>query len=111
MWLNLIVIRTDKPKELSEFYTLLGMSFEYHHHGKGPWHYSAPFTETVFEIYPLMKKQEFPDESLRLGLTIHHLDELTTKPRKENVDLIQEPTHSEWRYYAIIKDLEGQKIG
>ena len=32
--LNLIVIRTNQPKELSEFYELIGMNFEYHQHGK-----------------------------------------------------------------------------
>ena len=35
MKINLIVIRTTKPKELSEFYELLGIKFDFHRHETG----------------------------------------------------------------------------
>lgn len=110
MEINLIVIRTNKPKELSEFYGHLGMSFEYHQHGKGTWHYSTEIEKTVFEIYPLMKNQESPDKSLRLGFTIENLDETIENLKKRNVEIVREPKESEWGYFAIIKDLDGRKI-
>ena len=110
MKINLIVIRTDKPKELSGFYELIGMNFEYHQHGKGTWHYSTEIGETVFEIYPLMKNQESPDKSLRLGFSVSNLDETINKLRKKNVEIVREPKESEWGYFAIIKDLDGRKI-
>lgn len=110
MVINLIVIRTDKPKELSEFYEQIGMKFEYHQHGKGIWHYSTEISETVFEIYPLMKHQESPDKSLRLGFTIENLDETIQNLRNRNVEIVREPKESEWGYFAIIKDLDGRKI-
>jgi len=110
MQINLIVIRTDKPKELSEFYEKLGMKFEYHQHGKGTWHYSTEIGGTVFEIYPLMKSQEMPDKSLRLGFTVEHLDELIANLRDSNVEIVREPKTSEWGYFSIIKDLDGRKI-
>ena len=110
MNINLIVIRTDKPKELSAFYELMGMKFEYHQHGKGPWHYSTEIEKTVFEIYPLMKYQDTPDKSLRLGFTVQNLDELIVNLKKENVEIVQEPKESEWGTFAIIKDLDGRKI-
>ena len=110
MNINLIVIRTNKPKELSEFYEQIGMKFEYHQHGKGAWHYSAEFGELVFEIYPLMKNQVKPDKSLRLGFTIENLDEVVENFKRQNIEILREPKESEWGYFAIIKDLDGRKI-
>ena len=110
MHINLIVIRTDNPKELSGFYEQIGMKFEYHQHGKGTWHYSTEIEKTVFEIYPLMKNQVNPDISLRLGFTIKNLDEIIENLKKQNVKIVREPKDSEWGYFAIIKDLDGRKI-
>ena len=108
--INLIVIRTDKPKELSEFYEQIGMNFKYHQHGKGTWHYSTEIGKTVFEIYPLMKNQESPDKSLRLGFTIENLDEIIENFKKQNIEIVRESKESEWGYFAIVKDLDGRKI-
>lgn len=110
MQINLIVIRTNQPKELSEFYEQLGIEFDYHKHGNGAWHYSAEIEEIVFEIYPLSKNQETPDMSLRLGFTVDKLDDLMLNLKKKNVEIVKEPKESEWGYFAIIKDLDGRKI-
>ena len=110
MQINLIVIRTDKPKELSEFYEQIGMKFEYHQHGKGVWHYSTEIAGVVFEIYPLLKSQDLPDKSLRLGFTIGNLDETIRILKKKNIEIVREPQESEWGYFAIVKDLDGRKI-
>lgn len=114
MRINLIVIRTDKPKELSEFYMQIGMKFEYHQHGKGSWHYSTEIEETIFEIYPLLKNQEVPDKSLRIGFQIKDLDNLIINLiinlKKKKVEIFKEPKDSEYGYFAVIKDLDGRKI-
>jgi len=109
MEVNLIVIRTGQPKELADFYSELGIDFDYHKHEKGSWHYSSKMGKLIFEIYPLMKGQETADKSLRLGFTVDKLDELIAILRK-NVEIIAEPKVSEWGYFAIIKDLDGRKI-
>lgn len=110
MNINLIVIRTNQPKELSAFYELIGMKFDYHQHGNGPWHYSTEIEKTVFEIYPLLKNQDAPDQSLRLGFTIDKLDETIERLRKKQVEIVRAPQISEWGYFAIIKDPDGRKI-
>ena len=110
MRINLIVIRTDNPEKLSEFYEQLGIEFEYHQHGKGTWHYSAKIGEIIFEIYPLMKNQEVSEKSLRLGFTIENLDQMIHDLKERNVEIVKEPKESEWGYFAIIKDLDGRKI-
>ena len=110
MNLNLVVIRSQDIERLAKFYEKLGMEFEYHKHGKGPLHYSVKLDKTIFEIYPLFKKQKKPDNSLRLGFEIENLDELITKMRMEDIEIEKEPKESEFGYYAVIKDLDGRKI-
>ena len=110
MQINLLVIRTSNPKALSIFYERLGMVFQYHQHGNGPMHYSAEFGGLVFEIYPLLKSQETPDHSLRLGFEVDDLDELILKLKEVQVEILQNPTHTDWGYIGIIKDPDGRKI-
>ncbi len=54
---------------------MAGLKFEYHQQGKGTWYYSSEIGETIFEFYPLMKNQENPDKSLRLGFTIEKIED------------------------------------
>lgn len=110
MKINLVVIRTNDIDKLADFYQKLGITFQYHQHGKGPFHYAAELAGTVFEIYPLLKSQEKPDNSLRLGFDVARLDELIASLIKEKVEILKAPTHSEYGYVAIIKDLDGRKI-
>lgn len=110
MKINLIVIRTGQPKALSVFYELLGLKFEYHQHGNGPWHYSAELDGTVFEIYPLLKQQKASDNSLRLGFVVENLEERISNLKENDIEIIRAPKDSEWGYFAIIKDLDGRKI-
>lgn len=108
--INLLVIRTNQPEFLAAFYKLLGMEFQYHQHGNGPFHYAADLNGFVFEIYPLLKNQQEVDNSLRLGFTVPKLDELILQLKKKNIKIVQEPTQIKWGYTAIIKDLDGRKI-
>jgi len=110
MQINLLVIRTSEPKALSTFYERLGMVFQYRQHGNGPMHYSAEFGGLVFEIYPLLKSQKTADSSLRLGFDVDNLDELILKLEGAQVEIIQNPTQTDWGYIAIIKDPDGRKI-
>ena len=110
MKINLIVIRTNDIDKLADFYQKLGIIFQFHQHGKGPFHYAAELAGTVFEIYPLLKNQEKPDNSLRLGFEVESLDNLIASLIKASVEIIKTPTHSEYGYVAIMKDLDGRKI-
>jgi len=108
--INLLVIRTNQPKALAAFYTLLGMEFQYHRHGNGPYHYSTELNGFVFEIYPLLKSQTVADKSLRLGFTVNNLEELVKILEKYNTKILKIPTKTEWGFQAIITDLDGRKI-
>jgi hypothetical protein len=58
MELTPLVIRSTKPQQLADFYKHFGMTFEYHRHGNGPYHYSGHIGPTLLEIYPMAKGQE-----------------------------------------------------
>lgn len=108
MRLNLLVLRSAIPEELTAFYTALGLSFAHHRHGAGPYHYSAEMDGFVLEIYPLSKSQTRPDPFVRLGFRVANLDDLLKKVSPKRI--LQAPKKSEWGYRCVIKDPEGRYI-
>lgn len=110
MDLTLLVIRSAIPEELAQFYTILGLSFEYHQHGNGPFHYSAHIGPTLLEIYPLTRGQEKADITLRLGLAIDTFDETIQQLQLQAIYFHQLPAMTEWGMMALIADQEGRKI-
>ena len=108
--LNLLVIRTQNPEALKEQYEELGFQFQYHQHGKGPFHYAHEEEDFVFEIYPLKQQQEKADDSLRLGFAVKELDNTLEKLRQSNWKILSETKEKEWGKVAIIQDLDGRKI-
>lgn len=110
MELRLIVIRTSDIKRLSDFYSLLGLSFNYHKHGQSPYHYSATIGTLVLEIYPLAKGQEEVDKHLRIGFAVDNFQEAMKKLKGANIQFIMEPTLTEFGYMAVVADLDNRKI-
>jgi lactoylglutathione lyase len=111
MELRLLVIRTSEPEKLAHFYSILGLTFEYHKHGNSPFHYSTIIGQTVLEIYPFMKSQNEVDKNLRLGFGIDNWDEMLWKLQNEhNIKLLIEPTKTDFGFMTIIEDPDGRKI-
>jgi lactoylglutathione lyase len=110
MDIRLIVLRTSDITRLSEFYASLGMKFEYHKHGKSPFHYGARIGKTILEIYPLANGQEEPDNNLRLGFSIDNFEAKIQELRIKNVRFISEPIDTEFGHMAIIEDPDHRKI-
>lgn len=113
MKLNLLVIRSAQLHRLKSQYELLGLTFNYHRHGKGPMHYSANLNGLIFEIYPLKKLQKAADNNIRLGFEIQDIDDLFQRlalKSKTEWKIISGPKITEWGKVAIIEDFEGRKI-
>jgi lactoylglutathione lyase len=108
--LRLIVIRTSDIQVLSNFYSILGLEFDYHKHGNSPYHYSTTIGKTVLEIYPLLKPQESADNSLRLGFEVENLVEVSIRLKDIHCKIISEPTQTEFGFMMIVEDFEGRKI-
>jgi lactoylglutathione lyase len=110
MDIRLIVLRTPDIISLSDFYKCLGLNFEYHKHGKSPFHYGATIGKTVLEIYPLAKDQVEPDKNLRLGFSIDNFEAVIQELKTKNVRFISEPIDTEFGHMAIIEDPDQRKL-
>ena len=110
MKINLLVIRTENPEILKNQYEKIGLVFEYHRHGKGPFHYASEKNGFVFEIYPLTKSMKVADKSLRLGFEIENLESKIEILKQSDWKILSEPTQMEWGLVSIIQDLDGRKI-
>ena len=95
---------------MPHFYEHLGIVFEKHRHGTGPFHYASEIDGVVFEIYPLPKDRNKADDTLRLGFNVENLDGKTNKIEESGGKIVKAPEHTEWGYIAIIEDPDGRKI-
>jgi hypothetical protein len=110
MEIKLLVLRTGNTKKLSDFYCLLGLTFDYHKHENSPYHYSANLGQTVLEIYPLVKIQTEADRHLRLGFSIDNFDAIILKLKALHVPFLLEPAQTDFGFMAVIKDPDERKI-
>jgi predicted enzyme related to lactoylglutathione lyase len=110
MDIRLIVLRTSDSKRLADFYSLFGLTFDYHKHGNSPLHYSASIGQTVLEIYPLTKGQLEADKNLRLGFGIDNFDKTILTLKELQVSFSLEPTQTDFGFMAIISDPDERKI-
>ncbi len=110
MKIHLIVIRTKDPEILKKQYELLGMQFEYHRHGNGPYHFASETNGVVFEIYPLSPSMTSADKSLRLGFEVQHISDVVAKLQATNWVIKSTVKQTEWGLTAVIQDLDGRKI-
>jgi predicted enzyme related to lactoylglutathione lyase len=110
MEIRLLVIRTIEITRLSDFYALLGLTFEYHKHGNSPYHYSALVGNTILEIYPLAKGQTEEDKELRLGFALDEFENTIITLKEKGVEFVSEPMQTDYGFMAIIKDPDGRKI-
>lgn len=110
MDIRLLVLRTGNTKSLAEFYSLLGLKFDYHKHENSPFHYSATIEQTVLEIYPLARNQAGPDRNLRLGFGIDNFDQTILNLKELHVPFSLEPLQTEFGIMAVVSDPDGRKI-
>ena len=108
--LNMLVLKTRDPKRLSGFYELLGLEFNHHRHGSGPYHYANEQDGFVFEIYPLPNEKDPVDISSRLGFEIEDLRSTIDSLKNNNNEIIREPKQTEWGLIAVVKDPDGRKV-
>ena len=107
MFLNLIVLRTDKMTELVAFYEALGLSFVQEQHGTGPTHFSCKLGAAIFEIYPASEKQT--TSSTRIGFAVRDLERCCQMAARLG-RIVKPPTQGEQGYHAVVQDPGGHKV-
>lgn len=97
-------------QKLVDFYTLLGVVFEYHKHGNSPYHYSATIHGTIIEIYPLTKSQPEADKNLRLGFELDDFDAVISSLKEVEVQFMSEPAQTDFGFMAVVVDPDGRRV-
>ena len=110
MKVNLVVVKTKQPELLKTQYEALGITFQYHNHGDGPFHFVATLSDVVFEIYPLPASLQKADNSTRLGFEVEAIDILLPNIIKAGWGIHKNPTQTQWGYAAVIVDNDGRKV-
>ncbi len=110
MEIRLLVVRTPDMPRLADFYTLLGLTFDYHKHGKSPYHHSTTIGQTILEIYPLAKGQTEADKELRLGFAVDDFDNTIQLLKDNKIEFLSEPMQTDYGFMTIIMDPDGRKI-
>lgn len=103
--LNLLVLRTEEPASLAEFYSALGLEFVSEKHGEGPLHHAARLGDTLLEIYPRTPGKGNA-EVATIGLQVSSLDELTPFLMRE-CEVISPPQDRPWGRSMIVRDPAG----
>jgi lactoylglutathione lyase len=108
--INLLVIRSKNADSLALQYEQLGMKFDYHKHGNGPFHYAAEFNGQVFEIYPLPAENTTSETKIRLGFEVEEIEATIDLLSNTNWIILSQIKVSDYGKIAIIQDLDGRKI-
>lgn len=109
MQLNLLVLKTLQLEALKKQYELLGFSFVYHQHGKGPFHYASEQEGFVLELYPL-PHEEVTTPTVRLGFAVENLEELLEQLHSSTWKLCIAKKKSLWGNRAVVQDVDGRKV-
>jgi len=109
--LNLVVIRSRDLERSEKFFSVLGIGFERHRHGKGVEHLAGGAIELapLMEIYPLADGQT-PTSSTRIGFNIDAVDAYIDGLLDAGGKLIAKPHDSEWGRRAVVQDPDGHKV-
>ncbi len=110
MEIKLLVLRTFEMKKLADFYASLGLTFDYHKHGKSPYHYSTKIGSAILEIYPLGKNQTEADRNLRLGFSLNDFDKTISLLKENKIEFVSEPIETAFGFMAVISDPDGRSI-
>ncbi len=110
MQLSLLVLKTNQPAGLRDFYEALGLRFREERHGSGPVHFAAQAGDVVFEIYPLPKSVAQADATTRLGFRVGALHPVIAALKAAGVPVTTEPQPTEWGYRAVVRDPDGRSV-
>lgn len=103
-------LRSPDLTRAAEFYSLFGIEFTEHQHGKGPVHLAAELEGGgVFELYPLTENAE-PTSGTRIGFRVAELDALVARIATYGGTVLLEPKESPWGQRAVVADPDGHKV-
>ena len=107
--LSLVVIRARDLDRAAAFYGLMGITFEKHRHGSGPYHLSYEHSSTVFEIYP-RKDESDSTAAVRVGFAVLSVDVVMENLVAAGVGILSPAQDSPWGRRAVVEDPDGHRV-
>lgn len=107
--LNLLVLRVPDMERGAAFYSLLGLEFTKHSHGKGPEHFAAEMEGMVFELYPLAS-EEASTRHVRLGFAVADPASTLAALEAQGAKVVSALKDSPWGPRAVLDDPFGHRI-
>ena len=107
--LNLVVLRVPDIEEAAVFYSVLGLSFKKHAHGKGPEHYAAELGSSVFELYP-QTADSGSTQGVRIGFQVSDAASVLRQLEHKGARIVSPLKDSEWGLRAVLGDPFGHRI-
>jgi lactoylglutathione lyase len=107
--LNLVVLRSPDIVRAAAFYTLLGLHFIQHRHGKGAEHFAAELPGGVFELFT--QTADSPTTLVtRIGFAFPSVDSVIAALSEYPTAVVSAPKNSEWGRRAIVSDPDGHRV-
>lgn len=107
--LNLVVLRVADLERAERFYSLLGLKFQRHRHGKGPEHLCAELGGAVFELYP-QTAEGAVSTGARVGFKVASVDAVLAVLAEYPGAVVTPAQDSEWGRRAVVKDPDGHRV-
>ena len=107
--LNLVVLRVPDLERASAFYSVFGLSFAKHAHGKGPEHYAAELGGAVFELYPQLS-EEGSTKHVRVGFQVGDAAAVIQHLEEKGGKIVSPLKDSPWGLRAVVDDPFGHRI-
>jgi len=104
-----MVLRAPDLQRAADFYSVLGLAFEKHAHGKGPEHFAASLGSTVFELYPQVS-EEGSTKNVRIGFQVADAASVLTSLEKKGAKIVSPLKDSPWGLRAVIDDPFGHRV-
>lgn len=106
--INLVVLRSNAPRDLVRFYQSLGLNFALEQHGSGPEHHSCAIGNATLEIYPC-DNREMTTIGTRIGFAVSSI-EVALSGIVGAHKVISKPKQTEWGKRCVLQDPEGHKV-
>ncbi len=107
--LNLVVLRSPDIVRAAAFYSRLGLQFSQHRHGRGPEHFAAELSGSVFELYPVAPNGP-STLGTRVGFRVPSVDAALTALADYPSAVVTPPVDSEWGRRAVVADPDGHRV-
>jgi predicted enzyme related to lactoylglutathione lyase len=110
---SVIVIWTERLKEMVTFYKTLGLPLEEEHHGEGPIHYACEIGASHFAIFEATGGDAIRRNNggcTQIGFQVSSVEDAFAASQKLGASVVWEPRNMPWGKAALVCDPDGRPV-